>query len=80
MSKSETTVQPTATIATIAAVTATAAAAPPRLGDYVAVRVAEGLDLINTETGQQFAPGEATPQTVTVLTLRRLADGDLVLA
>ncbi|HCY15617.1 MAG: hypothetical protein A2Z93_06160 [Curvibacter sp. GWA2_64_110] len=51
---------------------------PPRLGEVIHVRVAEGLSLINNETGQDFEPGVATLQTVTVTTLRRLADGDLV--
>jgi hypothetical protein len=50
----------------------------PRLGEMIQVRVAEGHSLINNETGQDFEPGVDTPQTVTVTTLRRLADGDLV--
>ena len=56
----------------------TALAAPP-LGQTCVVRVGDGLLLTNTETGAHFAPGEATSQTVTTTTLRRLADGDLVL-
>ena len=44
------------------------------------VRVAEGHSLINNETGLDFEPGVDTLQTVTVTTLRRLADGDLVRA
>lgn len=51
---------------------------PPRLGELIHVQVAEGLSLVNNETGQDFAPGVATQQTVTVTTLRRLADGDLM--
>lgn len=51
---------------------------PPRLGETIHVRVAEGMSLINNETGQEFEPEVATPQTVTVTTLRRLTDGDLV--
>ncbi|MFT4191677.1 MAG: hypothetical protein QM617_09175 [Comamonas sp.] len=54
--------------------------ATPRLGEQITVKVAEGAVLINNETGQPFAAGQATPQTVTVTLLRRLADGDLVLA
>ena len=51
---------------------------PARLGELIQVRVAEGHSLVNNETGQDFEPGVATLQTVTVTTLRRLADGDLV--
>lgn len=50
----------------------------PRLGELIHVRVADGLDLVNNETGLDFEPGVDTLQTVTVTTLRRLADGDLV--
>jgi hypothetical protein len=50
----------------------------PRLGEVIQVQVADGLTLINNENGNDFVPGEATPQTVTVTTLRRLADGDLI--
>jgi hypothetical protein len=50
----------------------------PRLGEMIQVRVADGVALVNTETGQDFEPGVAVWQTVTVVTLRRLADGDLV--
>lgn len=50
----------------------------PRLGELIHVQVAEGLELINNETGQDFEPGVPTLQTVTVTTLRRLKDGDLV--
>jgi hypothetical protein len=53
--------------------------ATPVLGQTCVVRVADGLLLKNTETGAHFAPGEPTSQTVTTTTLRRLADGDLVL-
>lgn len=56
----------------------TAVQAAPRLGEMIQVRVADGHALINNETGQDFEPGVATLQTVTVTTLRRLADGDLV--
>lgn len=51
-----------------------------RLGDSISVKVAEGVALINRESGGRFEPGVATPQTVTVTTLRRLADGDLQFA
>ncbi|MBP6897381.1 MAG: hypothetical protein KBC94_23435 [Pseudacidovorax sp.] len=51
----------------------------PRLGETVQVTVAEDVVLMNTETGAPFTPGEATPQLVTVTTLRRLDDGDLTL-
>ncbi|QDL55933.1 hypothetical protein [Rhodoferax aquaticus] len=57
---------------------ATATQAPPRLGEMIQVQVADGLELINNETGLDFEPGTPTLQTVTVTTLRRLADGDLV--
>ena len=62
---------------------AAAPAAPaglPRLGTLVNVTVAPGAQLVNNETGALFEDGVATPQTVTVTTLRRLADGDLLLA
>lgn len=52
----------------------------PALGTRVTVRVPDGLHLVNNETGQYFTPGEPTVVTVTVTTLRRLADGDLVQA
>ncbi len=51
----------------------------PPLGSTCTVRVADGLLLINNETGARFAPGEPTSQTVTTTLLRRLVDGDLVL-
>ncbi len=51
---------------------------PPVLGAQITVRVAEGQQLINSETGTYFGDGVDTPQTVTVTTLKRLADGDLV--
>lgn len=51
---------------------------PPRLGTLIYVRVAPGLELVNNETGRDFEPDTDTMQTVTVTTLRRLADGDLV--
>ncbi len=50
-----------------------------QLGTNVTVKVAEGIDLVNNETGHQFIQGEATVITVTVSTLRRLQDGDLTL-
>lgn len=50
----------------------------PRLGELIRVQVADGLELINNETGKDFEPGVSTLQTVTVTTLRRLQDGDLV--
>ena len=62
-----------------------AAAAPaatlpaPALGSSCTVQVAEGLVLMNNETGAYFAGGEPTSQTVTTTLLRRLQDGDLVL-
>ena len=51
-----------------------------RLGDSINVTVAAGVVLINRESGGRFEPGVATPQTVTVTTLRRLQDGDLQFA
>lgn len=53
---------------------------PPALGTLVLVRVAQGCVLVNNETGAYFAPDVATPVTVTTTLLRRLADGDLVVA
>lgn len=52
----------------------------PSLGTQVKVVVTQGVSLLNNETGALFVPGEATVQTVTITTLRRLADGDLELA
>ena len=57
---------------------AAATQATPRLGDLIQVRVAEGMALVNNETGLDFEQDQDTYQTVTVTTLRRLADGDLV--
>lgn len=51
-----------------------------RLGDSITVKVAEGVALLNRESGGRFEPGVPTPQTVTVTTLRRLADGDFQFA
>lgn len=48
-----------------------------RLGDLIQVKAPEGTVLLNRESGGRFEPGVATPQTVTVTTLRRLQDGDL---
>jgi hypothetical protein len=57
-----------------------APAEPPRLGEVISVQPAAGLQLINNETGLEFAPDVATDVTVTITTLRRLADGDLTRA
>lgn len=62
------------------AVTESAAAPRPRLGEVVNVKAPKDTHLINGETGTYFTPGKATPQTVTITTLRRLEDGDLFLA
>lgn len=71
-----------ATTTNAAALAAASAAAvepvPPRLGATIVVQAAPGRDLTNNETGLPFVPGEDTPVTVTVTTLRRLADGDLM--
>lgn len=64
---------------TLTAAPAEPARAMPALGSTCVVQVAQGLSLINGETGATFATGEPTSQTVTITTLRRLADGDLVL-
>lgn len=50
----------------------------PALGCLIHVTVAPGAMLRNDETGARFEPGVVTSQTVTVTTLRRLADGDLL--
>lgn len=60
--------------------TTTTALAALRLGQTVHVHVQAGVRLINTETGGYIEPGVSTPQTVTPTLLRRLHDGDLVLA
>lgn len=52
----------------------------PALNTIANFKVAEGVSLINSETGTYFESGVATPQLVTVTTLRRLDDGDLQLA
>lgn len=52
----------------------------PALNTIAKFKVAEGVSLINSETGRYFEAGVATPQLVTVTTLRRLDDGDLQLA
>lgn len=49
------------------------------LGQVVTVQVAEGVVLINNETGVPFVPGADTTQTVTPTLLRRIKDGDLAL-
>ena len=49
------------------------------LGQHVMVKVAAGAMLRNNESGGFFEADTPTPQTVTVLLLRRLQDGDLVL-
>ena len=64
---------------TLTSTPAEPARAMPALGTTCVVRVGDGLSLINSETGATFATGEPTSQTVTITTLRRLADGDLVL-
>lgn len=51
----------------------------PALGTQVQVVAPKGISLMNNETGALFVPGEATVQTVTITTLRRLAAGDLEL-
>ncbi len=59
---------------------ALAAVPPPcSIGQLVRVQCPAGRVLINNEIGALFAPGVPTPQTVTPTTLRRLADGDLLL-
>jgi hypothetical protein len=70
--------------APVAAVAAVATAKPAerialRLGTTVTVKVAEGVQLVNNETGHDFEPGQPAQVTVTVTMLRRLQDGDLVL-
>lgn len=51
-----------------------------RFNDQVQVIVREGAYLLNNETGAYFEQGVATPVTVTPTLMRRLQDGDLVLA
>lgn len=52
-----------------------------RLGDSVIVKAPAGSEhLRNSESGGCFVPEVPTPQTVTTTLLRRLQDGDLVLA
>lgn len=63
-----------------AAPAASATAPTPRLGEKLSVVVAPLCLLMNNETGKHFVAGEATEVLVTVNTLRRLADGDLLLA
>lgn len=63
-----------------AAPSTSAPAQPLRMGDTVLVMAAPGVVLINNETGGYIPTGVPTPQTVTVTLLRRLRDGDLVLA
>jgi len=53
---------------------------PLRLGTVVNVVVAEGVILINNETGTRFVPGVPTPQTVTPTLTRRVDDCDLSIA
>jgi hypothetical protein len=60
--------------------TATEPRAMPRIGETVQVQARTGVKLLNNETGGYIADDKPTPQTVTVTLLRRLADGDLVLA
>lgn len=59
---------------------APSASQPLRLGQAVMVKTPDGVRLINNETGGLFDPGVPTPQTVTPTLLRRLQDGDLLLA
>ena len=51
----------------------------PRLGELIHVQVADGLELMNNETGTYFEPDVATPVTVTTTLLRRLLDSDVTL-
>jgi hypothetical protein len=76
----EATAEPTAVTAAETAAPVRARIVPPRMGETVMVLVKPDQQLINQETGGYFAAGEPTPQTVTVTVLRRLLDGDLVLA
>ena len=81
MPKDDIKTSPTATPAAAAAPAASTAAAPaepPRLGTQINVKPAAGLQLMNNETGLEFAPDSPTEQTVTITTLKRLADGDLI--
>lgn len=50
------------------------------LGQSVMVKPAPGVRLVNNETGGYFDADVPTPQTVTPMLIRRLDDGDLVLA
>lgn len=50
------------------------------LGQSVMVKPAPGVRLVNNETGGYFEADVQTPQTVTSTLIRRLDDGDLVLA
>lgn len=59
---------------------ATVASAALALGDVVNVVCPPNTVLRNTETGVPFEPGVPTRQLVTLTLLRRLEDGDLVLA
>ncbi|MES1977554.1 MAG: hypothetical protein V4451_05925 [Pseudomonadota bacterium] len=71
--------QPNTETAVVAAPAEKAAQLPPAaLGAVINVKVAEGQKLRNNETGAFFEEDKATPQTVTVTTLRRLEDGCLV--
>ncbi len=77
----ETPTKPDAAAPTSSAATAVAQApARPRLGEPVTVKVAPGLALLNNETGRHFEADAATVVITTVTLLRRLDDGDLVLA
>lgn len=50
------------------------------LGQSVMVKPAPGVRLVNNETGGYFEADVPTPQTVTPTLIRRLDDGDLLLA
>ena len=50
----------------------------PLLGETIMVIAPEGRSLINNETGIEFVSNTPTSQLVTITTLRRLSDGDLV--
>ena len=71
-----TTKTPAKTVEAVQAAPATRAM--PRLGSTVQVKVPDGLRLINNDTGEHYEAGKPTSALVTVTTLRRLADGDLL--
>jgi len=69
--------EPTAQVSAPIAPTASAPKETRALGTIAHVKTALGVLLINNETNAYFKPGEPTPVTVTVTTLRRIDDGDL---